>query len=854
MSPNECNIYVRMLTCESSYSRARAKAPSVAAFSQRRFVCSHHRHHLNANMDKLLQQHGRDTKATNGKAYTLLPELTWTGERFETDVRVHVGSDGLIESVTKADKTATQEGDAIALPGHALIPGMVNAHSHAFQRGLRGLGETYPKDTQGKSSFWTWREEMYKLVGGMTQDQIYALTKQCFTEMLDAGITSVGEFHYFHHGRPEEAENGASSRFAYDEQILKAAKDVGIRIVLLNAFYEHGGFRQAPMSEPQKRFKVSSHDEYWRQMDALKPKLDASTQTLGVVAHSMRAVELKDIVELHEESVRRELVFHIHLEEQTKEVDDCKEAHDGETPMAILLKNLKIDNKFTAVHCTWTEADLLKQFVDKKGNVCICPLTEVQHIRMCAPKLHQSRRGVCTEATDETDLAKLLFRYATKNGAESLNLKVGEIKDGFGADFALIDINEDQLRFSNPTSLLGAFIFGANGSSVVKATCVNGKWRQASSSTSKAISSDDNASVPQQSKEYVAQLSAAAKLANTDSDDVLELSCGLMNIESTSGNEEAVGKALENWFTTRGWKVELQKVAPQGDAAVKADRRTGNKSPSLLFNSHMDTVPPFLPARTDGKTLYGRGSCDAKSLVAAQMIASQKLVEAGFAEDVGLLYVVSEETDHSGMKKANELGLKPEHMVVGEPTDMKMIRLQKGILKIRLSRQGAAAHSGYPHLGDSAIDPLIDVLHDLKHEEWPNSEELGATTLNIGIINGGQAANAIPEYASAMLMFRLTTNPEEIMNRVKEIVSGRVDIELYTSNSPVHLTVVEGYETDVASFNTDIPYFQFDGNAYLVGAGNITDAHCAREFIEIEDLRNLVDFYFTLGKTLIEKK
>uniref|UniRef100_K3WGI3 Amidohydrolase-related domain-containing protein n=1 Tax=Globisporangium ultimum (strain ATCC 200006 / CBS 805.95 / DAOM BR144) TaxID=431595 RepID=K3WGI3_GLOUD len=842
-------------------------------------------------MDKLLQQHGRDAKATNGKAYTLLPELTWTGERFETDVCVHVGSDGFIASVTKAEKTATQAGDAIALPGHALIPGMVNAHSHAFQRGLRGLGETYPKDTQGKSSFWTWREEMYKLVGGMTQDQIYALTKQCFTEMLDAGITSVGEFHYFHHGRPEEAEDGASNRFAYDEQILKAAKDVGIRIVLLNAFYEHGGFRQAPMSESQKRFKVSSHDEYWRQMDALKPKLDASTQTLGVVAHSMRAVELKDIVELHEESVRRKLVFHIHLEEQTKEVDDCKEAHDGETPMAILLKNLKIDNKFTAVHCTWTEADLLKQFVDKKGNVCICPLTEGNlgdgfpviascldrvclgtdcnaRIDMCEEmrwleyghRLHQSRRGVCTEATDETDLAKLLFRYATKNGAESLNLKVGEIKDGFGADFALVDINEDQLKFSNPASLLGAFIFGANGSSVVKATCVNGKWRQASSSTSKAISSDENASDSQLSKEHVAQLAAAAKLANINSDDVLELSCGLMNIESTSGNEEAVGKALENWFTSHGWKVELQKVAPQGDAAVKADRynvyasRTGNKSPSLLFNSHMDTVPPFLPARTDGKTLYGRGSCDAKSLVAAQMIASQKLVEAGFAEDVGLLYVVSEETDHSGMKKANELGLKPKHMVVGEPTDMKMIRLQKGILKIRLSRQGAAAHSGYPHLGDSAIDPLIDVLHDLKHEQWPNSEELGATTLNIGIINGGQAANAIPEYASAMLMFRLTTNPEKIMDRVKKIVSGRVDIELYTSNSPVHLTVVEGYETDIASFNTDIPYFQFDGNAYLVGAGNITDAHCAREFIEIEDLRNLVDFYFTLGKTLIEKK
>lgn len=261
-------------------------------------------------MDRLLQQHG---------AYSLRPELTWTGERFESGVRVRVGSDGRVLSVTTANDGDDSAGDSdcIELPGHALVPGMVNAHSHAFQRGLRGLGETYPKDAHGQSSFWTWREEMYKLVGGMTQEHMYALTKQCFAEMRDAGITSVGEFHYFHHGRPEEAADGVSSRFAYDEQILKAASDVGIRLVLLNAFYEHGGFQQAPMSEPQKRFKVSSHDEYWRQMDALKPKL-APTQSLGVVAHSMRAVELKDIVELHEESVRRGLVFHIHLEEQVR--------------------------------------------------------------------------------------------------------------------------------------------------------------------------------------------------------------------------------------------------------------------------------------------------------------------------------------------------------------------------------------------------------------------------------------------------------------------------------------------------------------------------------------------------------
>jgi acetylornithine deacetylase len=282
--------------------------------------------------------------------------------------------------------------------------------------------------------------------------------------------------------------------------------------------------------------------------------------------------------------------------------------------------------------------------------------------------------------------------------------------------------------------------------------------------------------------------------------------------------------------------------------------RSGNKKPKLLFNSHMDTVPPFLPARTDGVKIYGRGSCDAKSLIVAQMIAAQKLAADGLGEDVAMLYVVSEETDHSGVKKANELGLAPSHLIVGEPTMMKMIKLQKGILKIRLTRKGVAAHSGYPHLGDSAIDPLIDVLYDLKHEKWPQSEELGATTLNVGIISGGQAANALAEHASAMLMFRLTTDPDQILERVRTIVQDRVEVELYTSNAPVHLSVVDGYDTDVASFNTDIPYFKFDGKAYLVGAGSITDAHCSREFIEIADLRTLVDFYYHLGKKLITQQ
>lgn len=270
-----------------------------------------------SNMDQLVQ-------STTGSdaPYMLAPELAWVDGRFQPDVRVHVAADGSIASVSTAkgpQKSSTPR--VVPLPGCALVPGMVNAHSHAFQRGLRGLGETYPKSegVAPVSSFWTWREEMYSLVARMTEDKLYELTRQCFSEMRDAGITSVGEFHYFHHARDGEAESAAKQQFAYDETVLRAARDVGIRVVLLNAYYEHGGFQRAPMSEPQKRFKVDSHAAYWAQMDALSGVVEKDpTQTLGVVAHSMRAVELPDIVKLHEESVRRGLVFHMHLEEQVR--------------------------------------------------------------------------------------------------------------------------------------------------------------------------------------------------------------------------------------------------------------------------------------------------------------------------------------------------------------------------------------------------------------------------------------------------------------------------------------------------------------------------------------------------------
>lgn len=332
--------------------------------------------------------------------------------------------------------------------------------------------------------------------------------------------------------------------------------------------------------------------------------------------------------------------------------------------------------------------------------------------------------------------------------------------------------------------------------------------------------------------------------------DVLQLATDLINIESTSGREKPMADFLEPYLRERGWQVQLQEVAP--DRFNVWATRPGVANPKVVMNTHIDTVPPYFPASNDGTRLKGRGACDTKSLLAAQLLAAEKLVAEG-EDQVGLLYVVGEEVDHCGMIAANALGIDPAFLIVGEPTESKLVLRQKGILKVNLHASGKAGHSGYPHTGISAIEPLLDVLQDLRLEDWPGSEALGETTLNIGVLEGGRAANVIPDQARAELLFRVVTSHESVEQRLREITKNRLDIEVIAKNNPTELTVFEGYETAVVSFNTDIPYLKFEGKSLLYGAGSILDAHTAREFINIDDLEALPQTYYELVKECLTR-
>ncbi|MCA9290462.1 MAG: formimidoylglutamate deiminase [Phycisphaerales bacterium] len=417
-------------------------------------------------------------------------DLTWTGSSFERDVIIAVDDGGMISALE-----STPSRDDEHLPDIALLPGFVNVHSHAFQRGLRGRGERFP---EGAGSFWTWREAMYELVETMTAESIYAISRQAFEEMLAAGMTTVGEFHYLHH-------DASCDGFGFDDIILRAAADAGIRLVLLNTMYTTGGIGQ-PLGRGQRRFMVRTTDDYWRQYDRLASRLLGGTQSMGVVAHSIRAVPLADIVALHRESVRRGHVFHMHVEEQRQEIESCRASYGG-TPMHTLLDALPIDQRFTAVHCTHTDPADMAAYAATGANVCLCPLTEGNlgdgladvpgmldsgarlcfgtdsNARLCAmeelrwmeyvQRLARERRGVIVDASGE--VARALLRIGTRNGARALGIPAGRIEAGHVADVVAIDLTHPSLAGTSAPDLLDAIMLGT-GNETIAGTCVGGRW------------------------------------------------------------------------------------------------------------------------------------------------------------------------------------------------------------------------------------------------------------------------------------------------------------------------------------------------------------------------------------------
>ena len=424
-------------------------------------------------------------------AAVLEADLTWTGSRFESGVRISVDRTGRIEAVGALDAVPTRR-----LPRRALVPGLVDAHSHAFQIGLRGRSERF---AAGAGSFWTWRDAMYELAGSLDRGGFRDLCARAFGEMRDSGITAVGEFHYLHHATEER--DGS-----FDAVVLEAAEEAGIRLVLLQSYYETGGIGR-PLAPAQRRFAVGSVTEYWERFDRLAERLDPATQSLGVAPHSIRAANLDDLAALHAEARRRGLPVHMHVEEQRGEIEECMAAY-GEPPMALLQRSLSSLEAVTAVHCTHTTSEDLEAFVEAGGSICVCPLTEAnlgdgipdlagmarRAGRLCigsdsnlriamveemrwleyGQRLRREERGVL--ADEEGRVGRSLLTAATRGGAAALGLAAGAITPGSWADLTALDLDAPELEGCDEDGLLDAWVFGA-GDRAVAATCVGGRWR-----------------------------------------------------------------------------------------------------------------------------------------------------------------------------------------------------------------------------------------------------------------------------------------------------------------------------------------------------------------------------------------
>jgi acetylornithine deacetylase len=270
----------------------------------------------------------------------------------------------------------------------------------------------------------------------------------------------------------------------------------------------------------------------------------------------------------------------------------------------------------------------------------------------------------------------------------------------------------------------------------------------------------------------------------------------------------------------------------------------------VVFSTHTDCVPPFLPSREDADNIYGRGACDAKGIIAAQIAACERLRASG--RSAGLLFVVGEERDSLGATVANQNLRGSRFLVNGEPTDSRIALASKGALRVEVTAHGRMAHSAYPELGESAIDKLLDALQALRAMKLPHNPDIGECTVNIGIIEGGRATNVIPDFAKAQLLYRLVAPSEELRDGIVSAVGSLAEVEFVLEIPYMRFLTVPGIPTMTASFTTDIPKLSAWGRPVLLGPGSILVAHTDREFLAKAELMQAIELYVRIGTFLLD--
>lgn len=326
----------------------------------------------------------------------------------------------------------------------------------------------------------------------------------------------------------------------------------------------------------------------------------------------------------------------------------------------------------------------------------------------------------------------------------------------------------------------------------------------------------------------------------------------LVDIDSTTGREGDAARFVASFLQQLpGLRVQLQPVSDPEPGLDRFNVLAFCGQPAVVLSTHLDTVPPFIASREDDGFIHGRGACDAKGIIAAQVFAAAQLLLAGVS-GFGLLFVSGEERNSAGAIAANLTppSPAPRFLINGEPTESKIITAGKGVLRLNLKAQGRAAHSAYPELGDSAIDKLLDALTRLRALPLPRDPDLGSASLNIGTIRGGRAPNVIPDHAEAEVMFRLVSESGPLWSLIRQAAGPLVELEPVLELPPIRLRTVPGFPTATVAFGTDIPQLTAWGEPLLFGPGSIHLAHTPAEHIAKADLVAAVEVYARLVRSL----
>lgn len=327
--------------------------------------------------------------------------------------------------------------------------------------------------------------------------------------------------------------------------------------------------------------------------------------------------------------------------------------------------------------------------------------------------------------------------------------------------------------------------------------------------------------------------------------DVISLAAELLAIESPTGREGKAVEFVSRWLVARGWNVTVQEVTP-GRGNIWASRGRG----AVTLSTHLDTVPPYVPPTLAGDKLYGRGACDAKGIAAAMLVAAEHLVESG-EERVDLLLLVGEEKGSDGARAANHLPATSKWLVNGEPTESRLATGCKGSQRVMVRIRGREAHAAYPHLGQSAIEPMLDLLRQLRPIEWPKDPMLGDTTYNVGVLHAGTEANVVPGLAECEVMFRLVGAAEPVRALIEQWAAGHAELEWGSHIPAQRFHTIPGFETGAMAYTSDIPLLTRWGTPLLFGPGSIHVAHTPEEHVDGAELRASVDGYVRIVKALL---